>query len=296
MRSLLVGIGLVVVSLVPQSPPATEVFLLDLAAAPGRHSWINISNSPGYDNQPSFLPDSRAVLFTCDRGGGATDICRYDIDPGTLTQLTHTPEGEYSPTVTPDGRGFSVIRVEADQTQRLWRFSLDGTNPVVVLEDVKPVGYHAWIDATHLALFVLGTPNTLQVADTATGTATIVDRGIGRSLLIRPHMGAVTYTTTGATGKIMEMDPRTLATHALGTPLSGSQDMTWAPDGRLLYMASGAVIYGFSVDRADREWTPAFRLGGDASSGSGPAVDRVTRMTVSPDNRWLAFVAEPRVP
>ena len=45
----------------------------------GTGPWINISNSPGYDNQPSFLPDSSAVLFSSNRDGKQTDIYRYDI-------------------------------------------------------------------------------------------------------------------------------------------------------------------------------------------------------------------------
>ena len=94
---------------------------------------INISNSPGYDNQPSFTPDGAAVLFTSVRGerkpdpansaATGSDIYRYDIAPARLSQVTNTPEAEYSPTVTPDGRHISVIRVEADGTQRLWRFA-----------------------------------------------------------------------------------------------------------------------------------------------------------------------------
>ena len=40
-----------------------------------------------------------------------------------------------------------------------------------MLADVKPVGYHAWADDHTLALFVLGQPATLQLADTRTGKA-----------------------------------------------------------------------------------------------------------------------------
>src|SRR6266851_5239494 len=90
----------------PAAPPDTEIFLAPLSAreqpAVGRPT--NITSSPGYDNKPSF-----------------------------------TPEGEYSPTVTPDGAHISVIRVEADGTQRLWRFTLEGRAPELVLERVKPV-------------------------------------------------------------------------------------------------------------------------------------------------------------
>ena len=99
------------------APPDTEIFLASFSVGgtpvvgPGR----NITNSPGYDNQPSFTPDGRGILFTSIRGGGTqTDIYRYDVASGAIARVTDTPESEYSATVTPDGAHISVIRVEAD--------------------------------------------------------------------------------------------------------------------------------------------------------------------------------------
>jgi hypothetical protein len=111
-------------------------------------------------------------LFTSVRGGTQSDIYRYDIVGGTVTQVTNTPESEYSPIVTPAG-ALSVVRVELDKdrTQRLWQFTADGSDPHVVLDAIKPVGYHAWVDDHTLVLFVLGQPPTLQVVDTKTGTS-----------------------------------------------------------------------------------------------------------------------------
>jgi Tol biopolymer transport system component len=81
---------------------------------------VNITNSPGYDNQPSFAPDGGAIFFTSVRGGGTqTDIYRYDLASAAITRVTSTPESEYSPTVTPDGAHLSVIRVEADGAAQL---------------------------------------------------------------------------------------------------------------------------------------------------------------------------------
>ena len=48
-------------------PPDTEIFLASCAATNGQlhvGAPINITNSPGYDNQPSFTPDGREILFT----------------------------------------------------------------------------------------------------------------------------------------------------------------------------------------------------------------------------------------
>ena len=98
----------------PAAPPAdTEIYLARLTVVAGALTVgtpVNISNSPGYDNQPSFTPDDGAILFTSDRGSLAsvptlfrTDIYRYDIASRTVSRITDTPEGEFSPTVTPDG-------------------------------------------------------------------------------------------------------------------------------------------------------------------------------------------------
>jgi Tol biopolymer transport system component len=284
---LILTLAVVAILLAQQQPPATDIYLAPMPTKAGETlQSVNISDSPGYDNQPSFLPDSSAILFASNRDGKQTDIYRYDIASKKLTQVTHTPEAEYSPTVTPDRKTFSAVRVEADNSQRLWRFDMDGSNPRVVLENVKPVGYHAWIDDTHLALFILGAgggaPATLQLADTKTGTATVAVTGIGRSLLVRPKSGTISYLSTSDTPRMLkELDPKTGTSTALVAPLDGSQDCAWLPDGRLI-MAKGTTI---SV------WTPG-TTSWEPFAEVGPA--NVNRLAVSPDGKWVAFVAEQR--
>jgi|SRR6185503_1355023 len=279
-----------------QAPPATEVYLATLDPSAGVTSWGNISNSPGYDNQPSFLPDSSAILFSSQRDGKQMDIYRYDIATKAVKQLTTTPDSEFSPTVTPDGKTFSVIRqaATADQTQLLVRYDLaTGAHNSVVFENVKPVGYHAWIDPTHVAMFILGPPaNTLQVGDTKTGTAEVVATGIGRSILIRPATRTVSFMTAAQPRMVKEFDPRTKAIADLIAPYENSQDAAWTPGGVLL-MAANTTIAMWRSGRT--EWAPLAQLGGDSpyAKTASPAVRSITRLTVSPDNKWMAFVAEP---
>ncbi|MGH9409994.1 MAG: TolB family protein, partial [Vicinamibacterales bacterium] len=185
---------------VVQGPPNTEIYLASLAQdGSGIHigSPVDITNNPGYDNQPFFTPDGRAILFTSMRDGKQTDIYRYSLAAKRTTLIAGTPESEYSPTISPAGM-LSVVRVELDghNTQRLWQFKPDGTSPRVVLEDVKPVGYYAWADDHTLALFILGAsraPATLQLADTLTGRARIVATDIGRSIQRVPGTGPVPH-------------------------------------------------------------------------------------------------------
>ncbi len=152
------------------TPPASDIFIVEVTSHNGKMKLgqpVKINASVGYNNQPSFTSDGQSIFYTWIRDKQA-DIYRYDLRGGTPTEITKTPESEYSPTLMPDGQSISVVRVEADGTQRLWRFPLAGGAPSLILEKIKPVGYHLWIDDHTLALFILGKPNTLQIADTRT--------------------------------------------------------------------------------------------------------------------------------
>src|SRR5687768_13073886 len=140
----------------PAAPPSTDIFLFPLENGKIEVAGSrNITNRMGYDNQHHFLPDSKKLFLTSIREDEQADIFLYEIGTASAKRLTNTAESEYSPTLTPDGHFFSTIRVEKDGTQRLWKFPLSGGNPVLILEQVKPVGYHAWIDPNSLALFIL---------------------------------------------------------------------------------------------------------------------------------------------
>jgi len=274
----------------PAAPP-TEVYVagLQVDAFPMTGGAAeNISNNPGYDNQPSFLPDGSGVLFSSNRDGKQTDIYRYDFDSQKLTQLTRTPDSEYSPLVTPDRKTFSAVRGAA---QHLWRYNLDGSDAGGIIEASFLVGYHVWIDATHLALFVLSTaqgePNTLRVWNTAAKTDEIVARSIGRSLLMRPKTGMLSFMTSvkGEPSVVKTFDPRTKAIETLVPALEGSQDAAWLPDGRLV-MARDLTLHVWTP--GSTAWTELVTL---APASDGFA--RMTRLAISADGRWLAFVAEP---
>jgi dipeptidyl aminopeptidase/acylaminoacyl peptidase len=286
--------------LAPQAqPPDTEVFLAKLTVADGKISVgppENISNSAGYDNQPSFSPDGRSVFFTSARGGAPQgssesqmDIYRYDIGTKQVTQVTKTAESEYSATVTPDGRHISVIRVEADKTQRLWKFPLAAGEPSLVLTDIKPVGYHAWLDANTLALFVLGQPATLQIADVRTGKAEVAASGIGRSLVAMPGGGVsfVQRTDDGATRTmrisqvtVVDGKPSTRVV-TMGPANAGDEYVAWLPDGTLLLAAGNQLM---ALRRGAADWKAVADLGGLGLRG-------VSRLAVSPKGDWIALVA-----
>lgn len=273
------------------APLDTDILLADLrwetAGPPSIGQPTNLTRRADYDNQPHFTPDGSGLWYTAvDAHTGQADIYRYDLEAGRVARITQSnPESEYSATPLPDGTGVSTIRVEADSTQRLWRFDADGSGEAVLLEDVEPVGYHAWIDENTLALFVLGDPPTLRVADLRTGRTRIVAEDIGRSLQRIPDTFDVSYVQRhpDGTSTIMRLPGDGSDPQPLVETVGGGDFHAWAPD-RTLLMADGPVVYAASL-RDPPEWTPV------ADFSHLDIV--VSRLAVSPDASQIALVAEP---
>ena len=294
MRSLIAaGLLLIAASGARAQGPSTDIFLAPLkhvrdSIVVGRAT--NITHRAGYDNQPSFTPDSRSILYTAVGADAQSDIWRYDIATSRATQLTHTPESEYSATVMPGGRRMSVIRVERDSTQRLWSFNLDGTDPQILLSAQKPVGYHAWLGPSKLVTFVLGTPATLHVIDSDGHGDTIRARDIGRALQRVPGRNAFSYTHRDSARAYSIMTQPVVGeseTVVVKAPVDNEYH-AWTPDGMLLTVSQGKLLRWNGAIDSTSGWLPV----ADISAG----VKNISRLAVSPDGKWLVFVAEPVSP
>lgn len=269
------------------TPPATDIFLVELTERDGSVKIgkpVNITARDGYDNQPYFMSDGRSVFYTSIREDAQADTYRYSIADGSTSRVIQTTESEYSPTVTPDGKFFSVIRVEKDSTQRLWKFPVGGGEPSLVLESIKPVGYHVWIDDKTLALFILGNPNTLQIVEVGTEKAETVATNIGRSLHRRPRQEKINFVhkLSDQNWMIEEMDIRTRKITSLIKTLPASEDFVWTPSGTLL-MAKEAKLYSWNPEK-DKDWR-------EVGDFSGLGIKSITRLAVSPAGDRLAMVA-----
>lgn len=272
-------------------PLDTDVLLADLvwesAGLPSIGEPVNLTRKADYDNQPHFTPDGTGIWYTSvDPHTAQSDIYRYDLGSARVARVTQSnPESEYSATPLPDGSGVSTIRVEADSAQRLWRFDHDGANAAVLLEDVAPVGYHAWVDENTVVMFVLGDPPTLQVGDLRTGRGRVVAEDIGRSIQPIPGTFDVSYVQRhpDGTSTIMRLPGDGSVPEAIIETVAGGDFHAWAADGTLL-MADGPVVYGAAPGTA-RSWTPI--------ADFSPLDIVVSRLAVSPDASQIAIVAEP---
>lgn len=279
-----------------QAAPSTDVYLVRITRSRTDSGGIamakpvNITRRQGYNNQPAFTPDGRAVFYTSTREDGQADIYRYEIASQKTSRVTSTPESEYSATFIPGAKRFSVVRVERDSTQRLWSFAMNGSDPRLVLRTIKPVGYHAWLDATHVALFVLGRPATLQVATLGTEHVDTVARDVGRSLSAAAP-GRVSFVTRAAdsafTINVARLDPATKRVSVSGgmavLPAAAEYVVWMSPDEAIT--ASGSKVYALRRGPVDSHWAEIADLAADGLS-------HISRLAISADGRWLALVAD----
>jgi len=273
------------------TPPPPDVYIASITRERGVPIVgvpMNITDRAGYDNQPAFADDDRGVFFTSVRDDAQADIYRYDLATKRISRVTTTaPESEYSATPIDGGSAISVVRVERDSAQRLWRFPLDGVEPTVILERVRPVGYYAWADDQTLALFVLGSPNTLQLANTRTGNSDTITTNIGRSLHRIPGTHRISFVRKAAPTDwwIESLDPASRETTRLVRLPDGVEDYAWLPDGAILCGRDSKLLWWSG--KPGGEWREIADLGTAGVKG-------ITRLAMNARGDRIAFVADGR--
>lgn len=273
----------------PTAPPETDIFLAKIVRPPAdakdpRPRFEEVANATarvGYDNQPSFAPDGKSFFYTRTGETDATDIWSYDLAAKKGRQITKTGESEYSPTLMADGKGISVVRVEKDGTQRLWRFPLDGSGePSLILPNVAPVGYHVWGDGD-LLLFVLGEPHRLERATPGTGKAEELAQDIGRALHKIPGKEAWSFVhKEGGEWWVKSVDWKSGEIKPIIQTMPEKEDLVWTPEGEL-WAASGAKLFTACLDCGG--WT-------EIADFSSAGAKEITRLAIDAQGKTLAFV------
>ncbi|MDH5806094.1 MAG: hypothetical protein OEZ54_13010 [Gemmatimonadota bacterium] len=243
---------------------------------------VNATDRPGYDNQPSFMDNGSQILFTRGMDDGQTDIFRYTLADGRTERVTRTPESEYSPTLLPGGNSFAVIRVEADSTQRLWSFPLSGRDPELILPHLEPVGYQAWANDSVVAVFVLGQPPTLRIANTRSGEVALIAESVGRSIHRIPGQRDISFVHKLGEDEwwITKFDAASGQLIRVAATLPGREDYAWTPFGTI-FMADGAVLY---------QWAPSGGGWSEIADLSTHGMGEISRIAVSPAGNHIALV------
>ncbi len=277
--------------------PDTEIWLIQLKDSAGTMLFKNpqnITKRPGYDNQASFSPDSKSILYTSVRDS-QSDIYRYDIKSKKTTRLTQTVESEYSPTYMPDGKNISTVRVERDSTQRLWKFPVSGKPEFsLVMDKVKGVGYHAWLGPDSLALFLLTQPFSLQLFNVKKQIPDTLAFNPGRcfgKLYSHNFIYVEKENSEFIPDTIRLFDPRSKKVYQSFAAVKGAEDFVVMTvdvfEGKgyynALFMCKGSELFRQWIGQ-DKEWKKV-------ADFSGMGIENVTRIAISPDNKWLTVIS-----
>lgn len=273
----------------PPAFPETEIFLFDYdagAAGDALSSGANVTDRPGYDNQPYFMPDSASFLYSRD-DGTQTDIWQYDIAAGTHRQVTFTPESEFSPTPSPDGERFSMV---FERNNSIWESGVDtASSPAWLLEASgvsEPVGYFArnW-ETGHVFYWSRYGFNVAITHANEPSYQFISGHAVPATPHLIPGTGEFSFVhrQTNEQVWIKAFDPETRAIRPL-TPIAGTNaNYTWAPDGSILQI-EGTALYRWR--EGGKGWERIADLGDHG-------IESANRIAVSPDGRRIAIVGQP---
>jgi len=242
--------------------PTNNLYLFDIKpASDGAMNFENprfltAFNENGYNNQPHFFSNDE-VYISVDFPNDSipTDIYALHLKNKTLTQVTKTAEAEYSPTLAPNGYHFTAVRVEADEagTQHLWQFSVDRRNKGQrIFEVIKGVGYHHWINRDQVAMFVVGEPHTLVIADKSQSSYEQILENVGRCFQKQRNGHMAFVQKVDGINLIKSYNPSTKAITNINATVPGSEDFVILEDGSFL-MGSGHKLYRYDPSNDD-DW------------------------------------------
>ncbi len=267
-------------------PPGSEIYLFHFRLDDDNFyisNADNITESPGYDNQPFFTPDGESILYASADGFGQTDIFKYNLKSRSERRLTFSPESEYSPTVTPNGAYISCVILKRDGDQKLWQYPKDGAIPSK-LSNKDNVGYHAWLNDSTVYAFVLGTPSTLESIMLSNDKAKKVASSPGVTIQKIPASNKISFVDMSDKKRwmIKSYNPDTNSFEdIIHTVDSKSEFYTWTPSGILL-SGDGHKLYKYNP-KSDSDWVELADL-------SDYGIDSFTRLAVSPKSNLIAIV------
>lgn len=264
----------------------SEVFLYSvsrtesgLSLADGR----NISNSPGYDNQPSFGYGDRSILFTSIRDDRSPDIYEYDLKAKTLERVTNSPESEYTPREKVPGQ-ITFVREGEGQEMTVWKRDRKTGKEKRALKNSEPVAYYDF-NAKGGALVWIRYAFMARYVDPAAGLNLYVSDNVLPSAPQQiPDSASFSFVYRRPDGSlwIKEFDPKTRAVRPIVRVNDEKIDYCWTPD-QMILSGSGSKLFGFREGKGDG-WSLIADLSADG-------LKEITRVAASGDGRSLAIVS-----
>jgi ketosteroid isomerase-like protein len=254
----------------------------------------NISNHPGYDNQPAFFSDGTRLVFTAESAdvedtGHSVHPIIYDLTSGTSMSI-------------PDALGFSPTPATPKTLMllrdgRVYLHDIATGREIGMLTNTKDAGYFSRFDDRTYVLFMNDKERRIVIYDAQTKALETMARGAITPLYRVPGARAVTFVaeepfpvpeTNAPARKLVlhrfDVDQKLMTTLATIPFVTGGHHV-WTSHGTIL-IASGKTIYEWSPANPD-EWKPVY-------VSDHPDLQGITRIALSPRGDRIALVSTPR--
>jgi len=272
-----------------QNPANTEIFIFDIIKENQKitiENGENISQNPGYDNQPSFYSGD-TLLFSKTREI-QTDISGLSFKDSKSFWINDSRVGsEYSPQRIPGTKDVAAVRLDSIGLQLLYKYDWKTGESSVLVPKLK-VGYFAFLNEERLLAAVLNdTAMDLMLYDLEQNTSKMLVNNVGRSIHKVPGIQSMSYTVVNENKNIdlyiLDLKGEEPKSYFLVALPIGIQDYAWLDENRIL-LGSGTKLFLYDI-LGESEWTviadlPEYQL------------QNITRVAVNPDATKLALAAD----
>lgn len=284
LQFLLLGLFINANLLMAQTMPETDIWMTESRFLPNGSIFFgspkNLTERPGYDNQPSFLKNGNLV-YSSIRENNQAEIYQFDMQKKFIMKFTLSKESEYSPQSTPDGLFISTVMVEKDSTQRIWKYDLEtGLEKKLVAPNSDSVGYYKWINDSIIVFAKITTPMSLWKVNLKNGKEQKLAENVGRSIHTSVEGLVYFVQAVDSVNKLCRIEPNGSITPLIDF-YKGTEDFVFGKDNFIL-CGNGAKLY-----YTDHNFTKGWRL---LSDFERLGVKKITRIAFSPTYTHIAFV------
>ena len=181
-----------------------------------------------------------------------TDIYSLNLATKEFTQITETKESEYSPKLSPDGAGFTVVRVDAnkEKAQRLWQYPLDRSGKGNALLSNTDIGYYQFVTPKKVVAFIVEPQEKhhMSTIELGSGNESKFSMPIGRCFQNFGN-GTIAYVDKSIEDayQLMRYTP---ADYTFGLlvdlPVGANEDFVFL-DENIVLLAQGSRLYSYNL-------------------------------------------------
>lgn len=263
--------------------PDSDLWLAELdIKLPGKiKAATNITNRPGYDNQPSFSKNGKLIYFVSVREDTQADIYANPVGSKKITQITNTKESEYSPNETTFGNYLSVLHVTLDSIQTvklldLKTFAITNSN----FSSFDSAGYYHFLNADTVLYYKLTQPHTLRYFVSSSGKDGLLCEHPTRTFKKVDRSTFIFGVKDSVSTRYFLYDVRLQKANLYASINSVNEDMIWHPQHGLL-ISDKATILRYNVSSG--KWETLYDL-------SSFGIKKITRFCFDPKNKYLVVV------